>query len=291
MSEAIESILAQRYRQFEIIVVDDGSTDNSRQVAAGYPKVKYIHQHNQGVAIARNTGLHASSGDYLVFLDQDDRLLPKALEIGVECLDSHPDYAFVFGVCRVIRANGTLLPDEFQKKYQACHYQEVSNYELLLSGEGLVPPGVAMYRRTILESVGGFDQSYVPASDFELYLRISRSFPIYCHNEVIIDYRMHKEGQSRNSIKGFETVLKVLDAQRDFINANKAYETAYLIGRNKWKKFFGRLIPFQIIRQLKAGRFRKAKQSVSFLLWHYPLGILTFPVDALSKLVQRIRYF
>ncbi len=79
--EAIESVLAQTHHDFEIIVVDDGSTDSTAEVAAGHPDVRYVRQPNRGVATARNTGLRESEGEYLVFLDADDHLLPAALEM------------------------------------------------------------------------------------------------------------------------------------------------------------------------------------------------------------------
>src|ERR687885_795015 len=97
LGEAIESVLAQSYPHFEIVVVDDGSTDNTSEVAARYPGVRCIRQNNQGVAAARNTGIRESNGSYLVFLDADDRLLPEALEVGLEQLKVHPECAFVSG--------------------------------------------------------------------------------------------------------------------------------------------------------------------------------------------------
>ena len=86
LGEAIESVLAQTYPHREIVVVDDGSPDNTREVASRYPGVRYVRQENQGLAAARNTGLRHSSGSYLVFLDADDRLLPEALEVGLRQL-------------------------------------------------------------------------------------------------------------------------------------------------------------------------------------------------------------
>ena len=76
LSDAIESVLTQTYSQFEMVVVDDGSTDNASEVVARYPGVRYMRQDNQGLSAARNTGLRESNGAYLVFLDADDRLLP-----------------------------------------------------------------------------------------------------------------------------------------------------------------------------------------------------------------------
>src|SRR3712207_4601210 len=91
LGEAIESVLAQTYPHFEVVVVDDGSTDNTEAVAARYPGVRCIRQENQGLAAARNTGIRRSNGSYLVFLDADDRLLPNALEVGLKHLKEHPE--------------------------------------------------------------------------------------------------------------------------------------------------------------------------------------------------------
>src|SRR5215217_1494790 len=83
LGEAIESVLGQTYRNFEIIVVDDGSTDDTVEVAGSYGEVECVEQENRGLAEARNAGVRASKGEYLVFLDADDRLLARAFEAGV----------------------------------------------------------------------------------------------------------------------------------------------------------------------------------------------------------------
>src|SRR4030095_13786323 len=95
LREAIESVLAQSYRNFEIILVDDGSTDDTSKIAATYPGVRYIHQKNSGLATARNTGIKHSNGQFVVFLDADDRLVSNALEAGIQHLNANPECAFV----------------------------------------------------------------------------------------------------------------------------------------------------------------------------------------------------
>ena len=107
LNEAIESVLTQTYSQFETVVVDDGSTDNVFEVVAQYPGVRYMRQDNQGLSAARNTGLRQSNGAYLVFFDADDRLLPIALETGVDCLQAHPECGFVSGHYSVIKSDGS----------------------------------------------------------------------------------------------------------------------------------------------------------------------------------------
>src|SRR5918995_6791294 len=99
LGEAIESVLSQSYKRFEIVVVDDGSTDDTSEVATRYPRVRCIRQENRGLAGARNTGIRHCQGEYVVFLDADDRLLPEALEAGVREPGAHPEGAFVSGRC------------------------------------------------------------------------------------------------------------------------------------------------------------------------------------------------
>src|SRR5918993_3371746 len=111
LGEAIESVLSQSYPNFEVVVVDDGSTDDTSEVASRYPqKVRLIRQENRGLAGARNTGIGHARGEYLVFLDADDRLLPEALEAGGRELEAHPECAFVSSRRDNITADGSPFP-------------------------------------------------------------------------------------------------------------------------------------------------------------------------------------
>ena len=107
LREAIESVLHQTCRAAEIVVVNDGSTDDTAAVARSFDQVRYIEQRNQGAPAARNTGMRSSTGDFLVFLDADDRLQPHALATGVESLAANPEWAFVSGEVRVIDEDGS----------------------------------------------------------------------------------------------------------------------------------------------------------------------------------------
>ena len=100
LPDSIGSLLSQTRRPDEILLVDDGSTDNTRDQVRRFPEVVYIRQDNSGLAAARNTGLRRSRGDLLVFLDADDRLVPQALEAGLDDFAAHPQCAFVFGAFR-----------------------------------------------------------------------------------------------------------------------------------------------------------------------------------------------
>src|SRR5829696_17619 len=192
LGEAIESVLDQSYPNFEIIVVDDGSPDDTSEVAGRYPEVSLVRQENRGLSGARNAGLARSEGEYVVFLDADDRLLPEALETHLEHLEAHPECAFASGPCRRIAADGSPLPTPLQRHIEGDHYL------VLLHRCYIWPPAVVMFRRAILETVGGFDTSLCPAEDHEMYLRIARRFPVCRHEKVVAEYRQHGTKASGN---------------------------------------------------------------------------------------------
>jgi len=121
LGDAITSAQRQQGVACEIIVVDDGSTDDTGRVAAGFPGVRYVRQRNAGLSAARNTGLVAATGPYLVFLDADDRLLPGALAAGVSALTRAPDAAFAYGGdVNVDRWGGPLPPSPTVRSVSIC---------------------------------------------------------------------------------------------------------------------------------------------------------------------------
>jgi glycosyltransferase involved in cell wall biosynthesis len=128
LAEAIDSVLRQSFQNTSIIVVNDGSTDDTDAVIGKYPCVSRISQPNSGLAAARNSGLKASQGRYAVFLDADDVLLPNALEIGVRMLNDHPEWAFVSGGFRYVAENGSAISNPVIAKYSN------DNFAMLLRG-------------------------------------------------------------------------------------------------------------------------------------------------------------
>jgi len=208
LGEAIESVLAQRYPKLELTVVDDGSDDNSYEVAARYPGVRRLRQANSGVAVARNRGLAESRGDYVVFLDADDRLLPNALEVGMGELRAAPAAAFAAGRPRDIGRTGEVIREAAQPLITRDHYLKLLEECFIWSGSSVV------YRREPLETVGAFNEERAAADDYELYLKLAREFPVVCHDAIVTEYRRHGANTTRNAGLVLSSQIQVLNGQR-----------------------------------------------------------------------------
>src|SRR5262245_29038021 len=208
LGEAIESVLRQSYRPFQLVVVDDGATDNTAEVAARYPSVVCVRQANQGLAGARNSGLRASSGEYVLFLDADDRLLPGALDTGAATLDRHPDAAFAVGLHRRIDVAGRPLPLIQRPRIERDHYVSLVRHCWIKM------PATVMYRRSALERIGGFDPTMRCAEDYELYLRLTRQATIVDHYTEVAEHRQHDGTLSRNAERMLVGTLRALQDHR-----------------------------------------------------------------------------
>jgi len=269
LAEAIESALAQSYASFEVIVIDDGSTDETRAVVARFPQIRYFHQVNSGLPAARNTGLRESKGDYVVFLDADDKLLPAALEAGVSALEDDADAAFVWGYTQLISSDGWPLPTEL-----FLQYEDRDCYLWLLRRNYIWNPGAVMYRRAVFDAVGDFDTSLTSCEDYELYLRIARKHRIACHGRLVVEYRMHGDNMSRNSARMLDTVLAVMRSQNSHVARSERHSRAHREGIKFKRKLYGLRLMREIYRHVRRQQnLTHALRSFRTLVRYYPRGM------------------
>ncbi len=270
LSDAIQSVLSQTYKDFELIVVDDGSKDDTTKLASSYaaedPRVRLIRQQNRGLAGARNRGLTESSGEYVVFLDSDDRLLGEALEVGVRELEAHPRCAFVSGQYRAVAADGS----RFWRPYEPP--AERDGYVMLLQ-YCFGMPAVVMYRRWVFAEVGGFDGSVDAAADWDLYLRVARRFPIYHHGEVVADYRQHGTSMNQDPALMLESTVAVLRSQRRYLGDGHRREEAYDIGLRSMRADYGVPLVEDISAALRERAWKRALGGIPVLARNYPRGL------------------
>ena len=173
IAEAIDSVLEQDFSDYELIVVDDGSTDNTSDILQSYGNtITVIYQSNEGVSAARNSGIGASAGELIAFLDSDDLWLPRKLSRQVAFFKAHPDAMINQTEEQWIRNGVRVNPKNRHHKFSGMIFER--SLELCL-----VSPSAVMVRRHLFESVGLFDV-YLPAcEDYDLWLRVSCRYPVY----------------------------------------------------------------------------------------------------------------
>jgi glycosyltransferase involved in cell wall biosynthesis len=279
LSEAIRSAVNQSWPQCEVIVVDDGSTDQSGAVARQFAGVTVLRQRNRGLAAARNAGLEASHGDIVIFLDADDRLWPDAARLAVKAFEAQPLAAMVFGGCRVI--------DEAGAPTQS-HVLDVRtrDYEELLRDNCIWTPAMVAFRRSVLDIVGAFDEHNSPAADYDLYLRVSRDFPAVSHDATVVDYRRHAGNMSRDPVLMLEATLTVLRAQRAYIAGDVRRAAAFRDAMGNWRALYGERLVERFRLALRERRFRAAVGDAAHLLRLYPAGVVHHVVKKLSLLTR-----
>jgi len=247
LAEALTSAVRQRHPFKEIILVDDGSTDDTAAVAASFPQVRYFRQDRRGLGAARNSGVRLSSAEYLVFLDADDRLHPNAVEAGLGCLDANPSASFVYGAFQYIQQAGETLSVASLKDCGA------DAYLALLRDNCIAMHATVMYRRESLLANGGFSERLTACEDYDLYLRIARGGRVACHGAVVADYRRHGGNMSRNAKLMLATSLGVLESQWPYVRGDRGRERAYREGVRNWQVLYGTKWAGQIAHRRRQG--------------------------------------
>ena len=188
LGEAIESVLGQTFHEFELIVVDDGSTDNTSYIARAFtdPRIRYLHQHNKGLSAARNAGIRESRAEYVALLDADDIFKPNKLELQVSVLDQRPALALVTCGFDVLDERGATVGE--QRPWLA--QPKIDLQSLLFVNPVL--PSTLVVRRSSFESVGLFDETLRRYEDWEFSLRLAASGHQFGYiKEVLVEYRRH----------------------------------------------------------------------------------------------------
>ncbi|HEX4067075.1 MAG TPA: glycosyltransferase [Acidobacteriaceae bacterium] len=231
--EAVESALGQTWTRIEVIVVDDGSEDNSAELVSRYP-IQLVRTVCNGVSAARNRGLQESKGEYVVFLDGDDRLLRNAVSAGILHLRSHRECCMAVGSHAFVTDAGVLLCER-RKPVRRCNY-----YARLLRSNFIECISSVIFRRDSLVSAGGFDVDLRVSEDYDLYLRLVRRHAICCYSETVSDYRLHQGNTSRKTLLMLKTTLRVHKSQRPYVFSTASAAICYLLGWFRWRWHFGR---------------------------------------------------
>lgn len=283
LPEAIESVLAQTYPALETIVVDDGSPDETRQVASHYPAVRYLRQQNQGRAEARNAGSRACGGEYVIFLDADDRLTPVAVEAHLRCFAADPKAGFVVGDLDHIASDGSYTYSPRWPLLTTDHYEE------LLRANHVANTMAVMFRRSVLEEVGGFDARCEPAEDYEMLLRAARCWPSRHHRTVVAQYRRHGTNTSRQGAVMLQAMHRVMDSQRRWAEGVPRLEAARQQGMTYWRDHFGAVAIKEVYKEIRQRNFSHAVRALIALALHVRGRLALLPWKHRRKLWNALR--
>jgi glycosyltransferase involved in cell wall biosynthesis len=271
LPDAIESALAQTRRKVEVIVVDDGSPDTTAEVVARYPGVRCVRQENRGVAEARNAGLRASGGEYVLFLDADDRLTPNAVEAHLLCFAEHPEAGFVVGEIDQIAGDGSYICSPRWPVLEANFYEEMLKVNHMANTMGI------MFRRSLVDALRGFADAFEPAEDYEILLRAARISQSAHHSTVVAHYRRHVENTSRKGALMLRATHRVMEAQLPMLNGNPHLMAAWRQGKRYWRDRFGPTTIKQVYAHLRNGELWRAICAAAALLWYVRARLFVFP--------------
>ncbi len=299
LGEAVASVLSQSYPDFEIIVVDDASSDNTAEVVSGYgDRVRYIRREmNGGAAAARNDGIRASAGEFICFLDADDLYLPDRLEAAVAFLDGNAEFGAVYADCEVRGPEGeTMVPSLIRAS--GCR-KRITTWREVARGEPMHTSSITV-RRGCFERVGLFDERMRRAQDSELWLRLSYRYPLGQVPRVLSVFRRREKAWpltviARRAISVWKVALEWLDSSGEA-------DLRFAQSRLAWAKW---LLAAALRSQGDKGASEARREAVShclryrFLLhlaagclaWHLPglLGSVGGAVGRVSRFGLRVK--
>lgn len=256
LAQALDSVLASSYDDYEIVIVNDGSTDDSEALVNSYlpnPKITYISQENKGLAGARNTGILNTTGRYLVFLDADDLVEPEKLEKQVAWLQANVDCAAVFSQSEFF------FDDTTETKPSQLPVYQGNIYLNLLDGNFIHVNSVMVDRQRLKEDVI-FDQAFREFEDWDLWLRISLAGARFGYiQDILSRVRLHGANMSSNRQQMYRRGVEVLNKQIQTLEERKHSSLAYK------KKAYGSYFRYRILAGQHQGLTRDVIRSVGVL--------------------------
>lgn len=233
IAETLDSCLAQTYPHIEIIVVDDGSTDNTVDVVRAYgDDVRLIEQANQGAAIARNVGVDVAKGDFVQFCDSDDLLLPTKIERCMPLIQNQSDVALAFSQMMPVDENGVVIPDAMPRptvEHGFFSHDDLFCKILRFNGSP-IQTSTWLIRKAAFQAVGGFraDDDLRVAEDWDVLLRLVSAYDFAGLPEILVHYRQRSGSLTRQPIMMARGRLRAIRYARDYAGRTACFsDSAY----------------------------------------------------------------
>lgn len=270
LPETLDSVLKQTFTEFEVLIINDGSTDCIEQWVTQLTdlRIKLISKHNQGLSAARNTGIEHAQGKYIAFLDADDLWEPTKLEKQVRCLEECPEIGLVYTWTRFI--NEASEPTERVVAFQV----EGNVWEYLLVRDIICNGSSAMVRGSCFETVGLFDVSLNSVADRDMWVRIAARYPFAVVKEPLTLYRRHRKSMSQDHKRMLQEVHQVTEK----IFQDVPFELLYL--RNQ---------TYGWINLFTAFSFLEHDMNYKEAMYHYHQAALHYPQIRFTPIFLRLR--
>ena len=259
IGRAIQSVLNQTYQDFEIIIVDDGSTDDTEEVIKKFQRkderIKYVkHEKNKGSSAARNTGIKLARGKYIAFQDSDDEWLPEKLEKQMRVFENAPERVGVIytGYWRVEGSKRIYIPSPKVKR------KEGYIHDNLLEGN-FVSTQTAVVKRECLQLAGMFDERLPRLQDWELFIRISKAYEFKCVDEPLVVSHFTPDSISANQATLIEGLTLILEKHSEDFRKDRRLLA-------KWQYSIGNLL-------CQSGRMDQGRDYLLRAVKSYPLNI------------------
>jgi GT2 family glycosyltransferase len=205
ITRAIDSVLAQTYRDYEIIVVDDGSTDNTKDKVSKYgDRVRYMYQKNLGPSASRNLGIQNAKGKYIAFCDSDDRFLPEKLEKQMDYIQKHPNCLFLYTWYNQVNHKGNI--DQIRQPAH-CNNREHLQY-CLFTRKFTIRTSTVIVHKSCFDQAGLFNERFLYSQDWDMWLRLAAFYRGDCIKEPLSEYWLHEGNRSSHGIRINHTEIR-----------------------------------------------------------------------------------
>ncbi|MCD6162696.1 MAG: glycosyltransferase family 2 protein [candidate division Zixibacteria bacterium] len=287
IDEALQSVFAQTFKDYEIIIINDGSTDNTKQVIEKYSdKIRYFYQENRGPAAARNNGIKKAKGEYIAFIDSDDIWHPEKLKMQVSILDSNQNIGMVFTENSLFDENG-VYESSLGKRKRLMHGNLAENIFLY----SYVATPTVMIRREVFDNIGLFEESIKMAEDDNMWIRIASNYRVELIYQSLVSVRDHPNRMTRQNNDLFNCIQISIDMLHSNYGDNVRKNIDKVVPKKMGQIYFN--TGYKYFENQNTKEARKAfSKSIKYCKWnwkYYLYYITSLMPSSIIILIRRLK--
>jgi len=258
LSDAINSILSQTYNTWECIIIDDGSSDNTKYIASQFVnldrRIKYLYQNNKGLAASRNLGLKMATGEFIQFLDADDKIASDKFQTQINIFAQNKNVDIVYSEYRAFTDDDPENLYSYHKRLYINHDNPLDDFIYNYETEFITPVHIYMFRKSCFDNWGKYDETLKNYEDWDLYIRFAINNPVYSfHPDIMAFYRRNTGGICANPDKTLswkKTVIKK-HLKNNLLNNSHKKHLIFILHNSYGQSAFSDLHKKNIFKGLK----------------------------------------